>query len=317
MDCQAIFQENEGCSIKGVPFTRELLDDPNVIWIDIIVETREKLIEGLSDKKFSAELIMRLLNPGQSFRLERIKPYSLLDCNIGYNFTRENRNYITFIFAENKLVTISTVHHHLSVQFIPENIVNYMRSNSYHYVTLSIFARIVDFNAKIVKEETKKVDNVLKASINNTLSEDIVEIEKLYNKVIDIAEIFQDQLTSVRLLPIADDTSSKVGVFLSRIEKSMGHLVNTMERSIDKLDYIFQRHRSLLQEKGNARLNTLTIIQSIFVPLTFIAGIYGMNFTRMPELQFEYGYFITLGVMLSIGIGGLILFYRNGWFNSD
>jgi Mg2+ and Co2+ transporter CorA len=317
MDCQAVFREKEWCNVKEVPYTRELLDDPDVIWIDIIVETRDKLIEGLGDEKFSPALTMRLLNPGQSFRLERIKPYSLLDCNIGYNFSGEDPNYITFIFAENKLVTISTVHHHLSVQFIPENIVNYMRSNSYHYVALSIFARIVDHNARIAKEETKKVDKVLKASINNILSEDIVEIEKLYNKVIDITEIFQDQLTTVRLLPIADEASSKVGVFLIRIEKSMDHLVNSMERSIDKLDYIFQRHRILLQEKGNARLNTLTIIQSIFVPLTFIAGIYGMNFTRMPELQSQYGYFITLGVMLSIGIGGLILFYRNGWFNSD
>ena len=97
----------------------------------------------------------------------------------------------------------------------------------------------------------------------------------------------------------------------------MQHLVSLMQRSTDKLDYIFLRYRSDLQEKGNARLNTLTIIQSIFVPLTFIAGVYGMNFVRMPELEWHNGYFFVLGLMLVIGIGGLALFYKNGWFKSD
>lgn len=58
----------------------------------------------------------------------------------------------------------------------------------------------------------------------------------------------------------------------------------------------------------------LTVITAIFVPLTFIAGIYGMNFENMPELRYEYGYFFVWGAML--GIGGVLiwLFKRKHWF---
>jgi len=52
---------------------------------------------------------------------------------------------------------------------------------------------------------------------------------------------------------------------------------------------------------------------SIFIPLTFIAGIYGMNFERMPELQWQYGYYVVLGFMLLVLIVMLIFFKRKHW----
>jgi magnesium transporter len=60
----------------------------------------------------------------------------------------------------------------------------------------------------------------------------------------------------------------------------------------------------------------LTVITSIFIPLTFVAGIYGMNFEYMPELTWEYGYFIVLGIMTCIGISMFLWFKRKGWFDT-
>ena len=75
------------------------------------------------------------------------------------------------------------------------------------------------------------------------------------------------------------------------------------------------QYQSMLQEKGNKRLNILTIIQAIFVPLTLIAGIYGMNFSKMPELQSPFGYFLVLGIMGLISLLELLWFKRRGWFD--
>ncbi len=58
----------------------------------------------------------------------------------------------------------------------------------------------------------------------------------------------------------------------------------------------------------------LTVLRAIFVPLTLIAGIYGMNFAFMPELQLKHGYFWVLGLMAVIAIGELWFFHKNGWF---
>jgi len=63
----------------------------------------------------------------------------------------------------------------------------------------------------------------------------------------------------------------------------------------------------------NEVMKVLTLIATIFIPLTFIAGIYGMNFANMPELEWRYGYFGILIVMAVIGISLVVHFRRRSW----
>ncbi|MFJ8263972.1 magnesium/cobalt transporter CorA [Rummeliibacillus sp. NPDC094406] len=74
-------------------------------------------------------------------------------------------------------------------------------------------------------------------------------------------------------------------------------------------------HMSVNASRMNGIMMILTIISSIFIPLTFIAGVYGMNFKNMPELEWHYGYFIVLLIMLGIAISMLGWFKYKGWFN--
>jgi magnesium transporter len=70
---------------------------------------------------------------------------------------------------------------------------------------------------------------------------------------------------------------------------------------------------SELSHRMNKVMQVLTIIATIFIPLSFIAGIYGMNFDYMPELSFKYGYFIVWFIMLFIAGWMLVLFRKNKW----
>jgi len=97
---------------------------------------------------------------------------------------------------------------------------------------------------------------------------------------------------------------------LKRIELIKISLKQTEER----LESLNDHYQLLLQAKANKRLNLLTIIQAIFVPLTLVVGIYGMNFVNMPELNFENGYFITLALMALVSLVSLFYFKKNGWF---
>jgi magnesium transporter len=72
---------------------------------------------------------------------------------------------------------------------------------------------------------------------------------------------------------------------------------------------------SLRSNRMNAIMKTLTVITTIFMPLTFIAGVYGMNFINMPELKWSWGYFAVIGVMLALGLGMFLWFKRKGWFD--
>ncbi|WP_226036359.1 magnesium/cobalt transporter CorA [Aquibacillus saliphilus] len=77
---------------------------------------------------------------------------------------------------------------------------------------------------------------------------------------------------------------------------------------------IRDNYLSINSHQTNEVMKVLTIITSIFAPLTFIAGIYGMNFLFMPELEWQYGYFIVLAVMLVLAGMMYVWFKRKGWF---
>ena len=81
----------------------------------------------------------------------------------------------------------------------------------------------------------------------------------------------------------------------------------------DMTESVLNTYLSSVSNRMNEVMKVLTIIATIFIPLTFIAGIYGMNFANMPELQWRYGYFGILIVMAVIGISLVVYFRRKSW----
>jgi magnesium transporter len=64
----------------------------------------------------------------------------------------------------------------------------------------------------------------------------------------------------------------------------------------------------------NEIMKILTVVSVIFMPLTFLVGVYGMNFKHMPELEYAYGYYIVIFVMIAIALGMVYYFKRKKWF---
>ncbi len=87
-------------------------------------------------------------------------------------------------------------------------------------------------------------------------------------------------------------------------------MVDTYRDMLNGLQDLFLTEVSF---RMNKVMQLLTLISTIFIPLTFLAGIYGMNFKYMPELEWEYGYFVLLGLMAVIFVGLLIYFKRKKW----
>jgi magnesium transporter len=91
-------------------------------------------------------------------------------------------------------------------------------------------------------------------------------------------------------------------------------VIESIEIHRDMISNLMELYHSQLGVRMNEIMKTLTVVTSIFIPLTFIVGIYGMNFHYMPELDYKYGYFITLSVMAMIAGGMIYYFRRRGWF---
>jgi magnesium transporter len=88
--------------------------------------------------------------------------------------------------------------------------------------------------------------------------------------------------------------------------------VDRLDERIGALRSGFQMHA---QDKTNRRLGMLTILSAIFMPITLLASIWGMNFETMPELKYPFSYPIALGLMALIGSGGYLYFRKTGWFD--
>ncbi|MCL6571801.1 MAG: magnesium and cobalt transport protein CorA, partial [Bacillus sp. (in: Bacteria)] len=82
----------------------------------------------------------------------------------------------------------------------------------------------------------------------------------------------------------------------------------------DLVDASLATYYSLISARTNETMRVLTVISTIFMPLTFIVGLYGMNFQNMPELNWKYGYFGALFLMFVIVLGMYFYFTKKGWF---
>jgi magnesium transporter len=149
---------------------------------------------------------------------------------------------------------------------------------------------------------------------------DSVKIEEISDKrseLLTLESIVQGQLPIIEPVIISKSTS-----IIS--ESAQEYLVwaaanlNSAGKKLDWLEHRIEVMRSLIdmyaQEKINRRLGRLTVRSMIFMPITFLAGIWGMNFEFMPGLGLRFVYFIALGIMFLIG-GGMYFYFRDkGWF---
>jgi magnesium transporter len=186
------------------------------------------------------------------------------------------------------------------------------------YVAHQIFDKIVDQFFPAVY----KIEDQLDSLNTNTQSKSI-------HKIID--EVFQirgDLLKLRRIIYSMRDLLYRVlnserlpdfmehKLYFSDIYDHLLKLSDMIESSRDITSDLRDSYISINSNRMNTNMMILTVITTIFIPLTFLAGIYGMNFDYMPELRWKYGYFIILGIMAFLGISMFFWFRRKGWFNN-
>lgn len=103
-------------------------------------------------------------------------------------------------------------------------------------------------------------------------------------------------------------------LYFKDLNNSYTRVVNALDSFKEALDSIFNLQMTLKSDHANSIMKTLTLVSAIFLPMTFIAGLYGMNFESMPELKWRYGYGYALLLMLGIGSGIALFFRAKGWW---
>jgi magnesium transporter len=102
-------------------------------------------------------------------------------------------------------------------------------------------------------------------------------------------------------------------IYLRDLYDHTVQVIDTLEMYRDTVTGLQDLYMSSVSNRMNEIMKVLTIMASIFIPLTFIAGIYGMNFEYIPELKWRYSYFVLWGFMASCAVAMLVYFRRKNW----
>lgn len=168
-------------------------------------------------------------------------------------------------------------------------------------------------------QQTRQVIAELSNDFDRCPNTDVLkDIQTLTNQVSRLQSTTEDRLILMgSLLTLKSSLLDlhEVRLYLKEAMNELKQMQRWLERLEGRLQGLFQHYNLSIQNSTNNRLRILTVISAIFMPLTLIAGIYGMNFTYMPELQTSYGYFIILILMVLLGGGLGIFFYVRGWFD--
>ena len=106
----------------------------------------------------------------------------------------------------------------------------------------------------------------------------------------------------------------KHSMYIQHIDDHIIKQNNIIRTSQEMTNEIRENFESYSSFRMNSIMQVLTLVSVIFSPLTFIVGVYGMNFEYMPELKWHYGYFICLTIMLLISIALILFFKKKKWF---
>ncbi|APR67930.1 magnesium and cobalt transport protein CorA [Thalassolituus oleivorans] len=184
------------------------------------------------------------------------------------------------------------------------------------YLTYAILDTVVDQNFVVIDSlddaindiEDQLLDSQSNKETLNTIQRLKREIITMRRQVAPVRELLAAMLRSETKL-----IDTQTHIFLRDVADHSMRIVDSIESYRDILTGLLDVYISSVSNKMNEVMKVLTIFASIFIPLTFFAGIYGMNFEYMPELKWKWGYPALWGVFLLITAGLLVFFRRKKW----
>ena len=184
---------------------------------------------------------------------------------------------------------------------------------------LLLDAVMENFYITIENEEDKveELINLSKTSTNPVVLEQVEKHRDNYNFLKRSIIPLRDSLYAIKSIKddeVFNEIEDKNFTFFDRLHQKSLELLEQIEYDLTTLDSVSNFYFSTQSHKMNEVMKTLTVVSVFFMPLTFIVGIYGMNFDNMPELHWKYGYFIILGCMILLLAGMIYYFKRRKWY---
>lgn len=297
----------------------EEIEKENLLWywVDLCEPTEEEALLLEERFKFHPLAIEDCRNSRNSAKFDHYKEYDFFILNAINKKSLQSEDI--GLFVNSKYV----VSYHRAALIEIEDAMDRVKKNRNRwskgtaYVAHQIMDKVVDHFFPTIYDIEEKLDDI---EINDEGEKLNILVDKLFKIRKDLGKI-RKTVNAMRDLLYRIINSEKLQdfnehkMYFSDIHDHLLKLSGMVEASREMTADIRDNYLSMNSVKLNRNTMVLAVVTTIFNPLTFIVGVYGMNFQYMPELNFKYGYFIVLILMVIIAVAMYKWFKSNGWMD--
>jgi magnesium transporter len=296
-------------------------ESDDVLWVNVKGISNPNVVENIGTTFHLHPLLLEdVLSPNQRPKFEEYEDYVFLVLkkiewnDLDFDIDTEQ---VSFVLSPPKLITFQEQKDDLlySVEQRIEKSKGKIRSSDAPYLLYAIMDSIIDryfITLEQIGENIDDIESKISESPNTSL---VRNIHKLKHTM----SIFKKSAWPLReAINYLIRTESKIisstnSLYYRDLNDHLYQVLDTIENYRDLLSSLLDLYLTMIGNKTNEIMKVLTIIATIFIPLTFIAGVYGMNFKFMPELSSPWGYPVVWVVMILIAIGLLVYFRKKKW----
>ena len=296
-------------------------DKPTVTWINIDGVDRVDVIEKLG-KHFNLHplALEDIVNTGQRPKMEDFLDYILLVLKMLYHDEKEGEfkaEQISLILGPNWVISFQE---NAGDVFDPirERIRSdkgRIRKMGADYLVYALMDAIVDNYFIILEKIGENIEEIEDNLVTNPAPETLQALHNLKRQMIFLRKSVWPLREVISRLERWESqlVNKSTDIYLRDLYDHTIQVIDAIETFRDMLSGMLDIYLSSVSNRMNEVMKVLTIIATIFIPLTFVAGLYGMNFKFMPELEWPWGYPFVLLVMFAIGILMVIYFRKKKW----
>jgi magnesium transporter len=315
---EAGFREEHFTSIEACFVFR---DRPSVTWINVEGLHNIENIQKLGDCYGFHPLVLEdILNTDQRPKMEDFEEYIYIVLKMLHNgkSAQTVAEQISIILGANFVISFQEGIEGDVFNSIRERIrtgKGRIRGMGADYLAYSLIDAIVDNYFVIVEKIGERIEDLEDELVKNPVTQTVRDIDALKREMIFLRKAVWPLREVINSMGRAESSLIKEStrIYLRDVYDHTIQVIDAIETSRDMLSGMLDIYLSSMSNKMNEIMKFLTIIGTIFIPLTFIAGVYGMNFQHMPELKWRWGYFGLWTVMAGIAAFMLLYFKKKKW----
>ncbi|MFD2202980.1 magnesium/cobalt transporter CorA [Shivajiella indica] len=313
------FEKHHITSISQIaPF----LNQENKFWLNITDLENMDLLEEIKNLfDIHSMTIEDILNNQERPKVEIFDHFILIVVKMLY--TRNGiedleTEQVSFVFGKNYILTFQEHSFDIfdSIRARLENPTSKIRKHGTDYFVYALLDAIVSEYYTLLEKVTDKIEMLEEVIVSE---EKRVKLSEIYNQRKSIQQLKKVIWPTRELLSIIKKSDSflikrRTLPFINDIYEQTVEIIENLEMQRESITTLVEIYMTNISLKQNEVMKTLTIIATIFIPLTFLAGVYGMNFHFMPELKWKFGYYLVWGIFIATAVIMAFYFKRRKWF---